>query len=80
MKLKWLITSVLAFTTLFAVSANAKDNAFSDVDFSTTQGQAIEKMYNAGYLAGYNDGTIKPNATITRAELTRVFNQEFGYT
>ena len=80
MKLKWLITSVLALTTLFAVSANAQDKVFSDVDFSTTQGQAIEKMYNAGYLAGYNDGTFKPNATITRAELTRVFNQVFGYT
>lgn len=79
MKLKWIITSVLAFTTLFAANAYAKDNGFTDVDFSTTQGQAIEKMYNAGYLAGYNDGSFKPNATITRAELTRVFNQVFGY-
>lgn len=80
MKLKWLITSALALSTLFAASAFAADGSgFTDVDFSTEQGQAIEKMYDAGYLAGYNDGSFKPDATITRAELTRVFNQVFKY-
>lgn len=80
MKLKWLITSVLTFTVAFAASAFAAESkGFTDVDFSTEQGQAIEKMYDAGYLAGYSDGSFKPNATITRAELTRVFNQVFKY-
>lgn len=80
MKLKWLITSLIAFSTLFATSAFAAESkGFTDVDFSTEQGQAIEKMYKAGYLAGYNDGSFKPDATITRAELTRVFNQVFNY-
>lgn len=80
MKLKLLISSVLAFSSIFVMSAFAADNkGFNDVDFSTKQGQAIEKMYNAGYLAGYSDGSFKPDATITRAELTRVFNQVFGY-
>ena len=36
-------------------------------------------MYEAGYIKGYEDGTFKPNGNITRAELTRVFNQVFGY-
>ncbi len=80
MKLKLLITFVLTFTALFTATAFAAENkGFTDVDFSTEQGQAIEKMYNAGYLAGYNDGSFKPDATITRAELTRVFNQVFKY-
>lgn len=80
MKFKWMAVLTLAVSALFTSVAFAADNtAFSDVDFSTEQGQAIEKMYNAGYLAGYADGSFKPDATITRAELTRVFNQVFGY-
>ncbi len=80
MKLKWMAVLTLAASTLFAGAAFAADgNGFSDVDFSTEQGQAIEKMYSVGYLSGYNDGTFKPDATITRAELTRVFNQVFKY-
>lgn len=69
----------LAASTLMAGAAFAAEDGFSDVDFSTEQGQAIEKMYSVGYLKGYNDGTFKPDATITRAELTRVFNQVFKY-
>lgn len=80
MKLKLIISAALTFSTLFVTTAIAADNkGFTDVDFSTEQGQAIEKMYNAGYLAGYNDGSFKPDSTITRAELTRVFNQVFKY-
>ncbi|MDO4300020.1 MAG: S-layer homology domain-containing protein [Clostridia bacterium] len=79
MKFKWMAVLTLAVSALFTSVAFADDAAFSDVDFSTEQGQAIEKMYNAGYLAGYADGSFKPDATITRAELTRVFNQVFGY-
>lgn len=52
---------------------------FSDVDSESAQGKAIAKMYGKGYLKGYEDGTFKPNGFITRAELTRVFNQVFGY-
>ena len=79
MKLKWMVVLTLAASTLFAGVAYAAEDGFSDVDFSTEQGQAIEKMYSVGYLKGYNDGTFKPDATITRAELTRVFNQVFKY-
>lgn len=79
MKLKWMAVLTLAASTLFAGVAYAAEDGFSDVDFSTEQGQAIEKMYSVGYLKGYNDGTFKPDATITRAELTRVFNQVFKY-
>lgn len=80
MKLKLIISAALTFSTLFVTTAIAADNkGFTDVDFSTEQGQAIEKMYNAGYLAGYSDGSFKPDSTITRAELTRVFNQVFKY-
>ncbi len=80
MKMKFFAVMALAVSTVFATTAFAEENkAFPDVDFSTSQGQAIEKMYEAGYLKGYNDGTFRPNSFITRAELTKVFNQVFGY-
>ncbi len=79
MKLKWIAVLAVAASALFAGTAFAEDNVFTDVDFSTEQGAAIEKMYSVGYLKGYNDGSFKPDATITRAELTRVFNQVFQY-
>lgn len=80
MKLKWIAAMTLAVSAVFTTFAFAAENkGFSDVDFSTEQGKAIEKMYSVGYLKGYNDGSFKPEATITRAELTRVFNQVFDY-
>lgn len=81
MKMKFIAAVVIAFGALLSTTALAADSTspFKDVDLSTEEGQAIEKMYNAGYLKGYNDGTFKPEATITRAELTRVFNQVFKY-
>ena len=83
MKLKSILAAVLASTFVLSTSVFAADSTtapFSDVDTSTSQGQAIMKMYEKGYLKGYEDGTFKPNNSITRAELTRVFNQVFGYT
>lgn len=80
MKIKLMAVSALAASILFVSGAfAAESNKFSDVDYTSEQGQAIEKMYSVGYLKGYNDGTFKPDATITRAELTRVFNQVFKY-
>lgn len=84
MKLKSLIAaSVLAvccITGTVLVSAAEESKSFSDVNYSDDTGAAIKKMTDAGYLKGYPDGTFKPNATITRAELTTVFNNVFGYT
>lgn len=81
MKIKFMAAAVIALGTLMSTTALAADKTtpFKDVDTATEEGQAIEKMYNAGYLKGYEDGTFKPEATITRAELTRVFNQVFKY-
>lgn len=83
MKINRLIAGAVAFACMSSVNAFAADssttNTFSDVDASTAVGKAISAMYEAGYVAGYEDGTFKPNGNITRAELTRVFNQVFGY-
>ncbi len=51
---------------------------FKDVKNSHWAGAAINKMVNKGIIKGYDDGTFRPNATITRGEfatlLARVLN------
>ncbi len=81
MKLKSLIavSAVAVCCVLGATAVSAADVAFSDVNYNDASGQAIKKMTDAGYLKGYPDGTFKPDAPITRAELTTVFNRVFGY-
>ncbi|MCD7854473.1 MAG: S-layer homology domain-containing protein [Clostridiales bacterium] len=71
--LKALAISALA-ASLMTVSASAAETAFPDVDPETKQGAAIEKMYEAGCVAGYEDGTFRPDGSITRAELVRIMN------
>lgn len=41
---------------------------FSDVSANAWYYDAVAVAVEAGYCAGYEDGTFKPNATITRAE------------
>ncbi len=71
-------TFVLAFAPTFL--AQAETITFSDVDATTTRGQAIYKLVKAGVVLGYPDGTFRPDAEITRAELCKIVNLIFGYT
>ncbi len=71
-------TFVLALAPTFL--AQAETITFSDVDATTTRGQAIYKLVKAGVVLGYPDGTFRPDAEITRAELCKIVNLIFGYT
>ena len=80
--MKSLLTAffTLAIAVCTCASVMAADTpVVSDVDETSQQGKAIIKMYNKGYLAGYNDGTFRPDGEVTRAELVRIINQVFGY-
>jgi uncharacterized protein YlzI (FlbEa/FlbD family) len=46
--------------------------------FSDTQDTTITAVANAGILNGYPDGTFKPNANITRAEVVTMINHMMG--
>lgn len=81
--MKKLLSAVLAGVIAFtmAVPAFAANSApFTDINVQSEQGQAILKMYDKGYLAGYADGTFRPNGYVTRAELVRIINQVFDFT
>ena len=40
----------------------------------------IDNFASMGIINGYEDGTFKPNESITRAEFVKVVNSAFGYT
>ena len=52
--------------------------AFSDVPADHARYNAIMAAASAGIVGGYEDGTFKPDNTITRAEVTKVINVATG--
>jgi hypothetical protein len=59
---------------------NAVPSQFSDVNHSSWYAQAIDYLAYVNILAGYPDGTFRPNASITRAEFTAIVVRFFGGT
>ncbi len=67
-------------TTSTSATTETSKVTFTDVDENTVAGKAIYKLVEAGILNGYQDGTFRPDAGITRAELCKIINLVFGYT
>ena len=66
-------TFLLAMMFASAMNSNVFASSFSDI--ATTQGREyIEKFAEKGYITGYEDGTFKPNNTITRAEISQILS------
>jgi cell wall-associated NlpC family hydrolase len=53
-------------------SSTPKTATFADVSTSSKAYEAIEKLAAAGIINGYEDGTFRPNASVTRAELLKM--------
>ena len=56
------------------VSESAKDAGFSDVADHWAK-DAINKVVNMAWIEGYADGTFRPDAPITRAEVATIVNR-----
>ncbi|MBR2490177.1 MAG: DUF11 domain-containing protein [Ruminiclostridium sp.] len=54
-------------------------NDYSDVRADQWFNNAISTLSNAGILNGYNDGTFRPNAPITRAEFAKIASSFFSH-
>ena len=66
-------TFLLAMIFAGAINSNIFASSFSDI--ATIQGREyIEKFAEKGYITGYEDGTFKPNNTITRAEIAQILS------
>lgn len=53
-------------------SSTPKTSTFADVSTTSKAYAAIEKLAAAGVISGYQDGTFRPNASVTRAELLKM--------
>lgn len=74
-----LVCAIMIFTSLTTVVI-ADTITFTDVDKSTTEGEAIYKLADAGIVNGNGDGTFTPKNGITRAELCKIVNITYNYT
>ena len=69
MNLKKVLALVLAFAcafTMFAGAASYSDQA--DIKAST----AVDMLSSLGVIQGYDDGSFKPNTTVTRAQMAKM--------
>ena len=54
-------------------------NDYTDVSSADWFNNAVSTLSNMGILGGYEDGTFRPNATITRAEFAKIAVSFFEY-
>ena len=58
----------------------SQSNAYSDVKAGDWFNNAVSTLSNAGIIAGYEDGSFKPNGYITRAEFATIAARFFDVT
>lgn len=76
---KKLIALCLSVTMLLAMSfSSALAVSFSDVPDDSTYKTAVDSLVSLGLIVGYDDGTFRPEATITRAEFAAVMTRAMG--
>ncbi len=68
----------LAAIMLLGTSQAGFAISFSDVTENTRYGEAMTSMAALGLLKGYEDGSFKPEKTITRAEFAAVMTRAIG--
>ena len=82
MKAKKLLSGALCTAMLVsAISVSAAKVTFSDVENDPTVSWAkpyISEMSELGYIKGYEDGTFKPNNTITKTEALLLLSRMLG--
>lgn len=55
-----------------AIAENKNAEVFSDINEYSWAKESIERLYSAGGISGYGDGSFQPGKTITRAEFVKM--------
>lgn len=63
----------------YVSSTYVKIDGFSDINSHWAKAE-IKDFILKGYIDGYNDGTFRPDNSITRAEFIKLVNRAFNYT
>lgn len=78
-KLARVLSAILVITMMFSLVAFADETAtttstvtLSDIDPDTVTGKAVAQLVKLGIINGYEDGTYRPDETISRAEMAKV--------
>lgn len=64
----------VAIASRFAGISKAEKSAFSDIDGHWAE-EYIKHVADLAWIGGYEDGSFRPNATITRAEVVKIINR-----
>ena len=75
--MKKLLALMLSMAMVFTIGTSVM--AYSDVEEGTYVSEAVTVLSNLDILNGYEDGTFKPEATITRAEMAKIVCETLGY-
>lgn len=74
------IMAVIITTTSIATAATVGlYTYFSDVENSVWYGDAVNNLAAKGIINGYQDGTFKPNNSVSRAEVAVMLNNTLTY-
>lgn len=63
---------------VLALSISFSAFAFSDVEKGSSIETAVDKLSGLGIIAGFEDGTFRPDDTITRAQMAAIICRTFG--
>lgn len=75
--MKKLLALMLSMAMVFTIGTSVM--AYSDVKEGTYVSEAVTVLSNLDILNGYEDGTFKPEATITRAEMAKIVCEALGH-
>lgn len=75
--MKKLLALMLSVAMVFTMGTGVF--AYSDVKEDTYVSEAVTVLSNLDILNGYEDGSFKPEATVTRAEMAKIICEMMGY-
>ncbi len=75
--LKKTLAVVLAFAMVLSMGFSAF--AYTDVTAGTKVAEAVGILSNLNIFTGFEDGTFKPNDTVTRAQMAAIICRTLGY-
>ena len=78
MNLKKTLAVVLAFAMILSMGLTSMA-AYSDVTAGTVVSEAVDILSGLNILTGFEDGTFKPDETVTRAQMAAIICRTLGY-